>query len=164
MGQRYKNDDIRTAISDNTKLDGYSDKVPSELSKDVQLVVDVTPNHNRFSNVIITSSTTLRADMDFYVTSVFGTAWGIGASNGTLTIAVNLIATNLLNLHAEPGLLNDAVLTSVSLPFYYPIKLDRGSGITITANNGFATLTGYYVDTQIYDTGININPAPLIKP
>ena len=163
--QAYKNDEIRTAIQKNCYLDGYSDKVPSEINKEVQLVVDVTPKNNKIINIVKVvdpndppGTFTLDTDKDFYVTNIYVASNHsiLGGANADIIKGViNGITTKLAEgvcLDQANGVTN----SQVSLTFTTPIKLDRGSVVTFAIINDSSVIGfyGYYIDTMIYDTGL----------
>lgn len=166
MGTKYRNDDIRTAITQNTKLDGYSGVVPSEIEGKIQLNVDVTPNNNRYINVIHLAIGSdiliLDATKDFYVTNMYSSNSSAGAGqNNTdlITAFINGIATDILINSTVTGITTDCSTNAININLKCPLKIDTGSTITFTmTSDGSMGLYGYYVDTQIYDTAVDKTP------
>jgi hypothetical protein len=169
MTQKYKNDDIRTAISHNTKLDGYSDKVPGEIADKIQLNVDVTPHMNRFTNFFYSStisigqvSDTVNLDSlrefyltDFYISSSCQTP--MGNPTDIIRVTVNGIAKDLLINTISTNLNTDSAYSNLAISLKNPLKLDTGSNIVfnIQADSSSWGVYGYYVDPNVYDTGID---------
>lgn len=162
MGQKYRNDDIRSAITHNTKLDGYSSKVPSEIDDKIQLNIDVTPRKNRLTNffhsAFIDNNTgheiiTLDASKgEFYITNFFLTCIATTISEDFITITINGANQTLIsNISSNNGNSN------ISISLLNPLKLDSGSQIRLDVNSDNCAwgLYGYYVDPQIYDTGVD---------
>ena len=160
MAQRHKNDDIRTAISQNTKLDGYSDKVPSEIEDRIRLSIDVTPNHNRLTNFFYSFSDTQAAPSHitldstrlFFLTGFFISSSSAEISDDSIDVVINGITQRLAD--------NTCIGTTsncLSMTLLNPLQLDTGSNITFnggTDNYAFG-IYGFYVDPMIYDTGLN---------
>ena len=169
MGQPYKNNEIREAIKRLLNLEMYTDKVPAEIEDRLQLVLDVSPFKNKISNINVSgaatnsTSTTLlttATDKDTYVTAV------------SLSIIKDVTATSVFSginvvingaviyLTRIPGITLTVQQDSMSVSFPYPIKLDRGTGITLAnstnvANvSSYATVSGFTIDDRTYDMGI----------
>ena len=172
MGQRYKNNDIRNSIKQKLYLDGYSDKVPSEIDDKVQLTVDVSPQSNpdgshqiyynatgtnTLSTTIFTSSTTQDTCITGMAMSMTKDVTGVSAV-GTVTgylfnvsSPITILAIQSKTLTVSSG--------QQSVEFNPPIKLQKGQPVTIgmTSATGLcsinASIWGYTVDPLIYDTG-----------
>lgn len=176
MGTKYRNDDIRTAITDNTKLDGYSGLVPSEIEGKIQLNVDVTPNNNRKTNFFYSSRVRaqdtpiyiiLDNTRDFFLTNFFITTnvsgAGIGqAKSDTIQVTINGITNDLIVNSLENSIYD--LCNTITINLLNPLKLDIGSTIAFILTSEYASfgIYGYYVDPNIYDTGVE-KPGITIK-
>lgn len=155
--------DLKTAIIESTKINPSVNKIPSTLSPVIAPVIDVNPNHNRISNIVkanrllnATSLTlyTTPTDKDFFVTGIQMSI----AKDATATATVMRInATNfedgsLISLARIDGFTLTAQTLTTQQSYPTPIKLSRGSTITINSDTGVANvvvtavLTGYTVD------------------
>jgi hypothetical protein len=165
MGQSHKNDDIRTSIFNSCKLDGYSDKVPSEVEDKIRLSIDVNPEHNRFQNVnaynINAGNFYLTpSDKDFYlcvcslsvITDITNDATFFAVDEPVTGYIFNMIALSVTTIQNSNNVLH----------FNPPIKMPRGVNIRAETDGtqGFTAryiISGYTVDPNIYDTGISNN-------
>ena len=169
MGQPYKNNEIRTAIKSLLKLEQYTDKVPSEISDKISLIVDVSPLKNKVCNIIKynTASNATSAiiyttpdDVDFYISSiVLSFIKDVTSTSTGSWINVPLSNSTVTFIHL-PQLTLTAQNQSVTVNLTTPIKVDRSSNITVNnATNvgnisASGTIIGFTVDNRIYDMGI----------
>ena len=172
MGQRYKNNDIRTSIKQKLYLDGYSDKVPSEINEKIQLTVDVSPQNNpdgthqiyynaTGTNTLSTTIFTTSSTQDTFITgmamSMYKDVTGVSAYGN-----INGFIFNVPSPIVMLSILSKTLTVSSgqqTVQFNPPIKLQRGQPITISMSSATSLVTinasiwGYTVDPLTYDTG-----------
>jgi hypothetical protein len=102
-------------------------------------------------------STTLDAMKDFYLTNLFisSSTGSTNAGTDTITAIINGVST-IIGACSCGAIVTD-LANSICLNFNPPIKIDRGTNIisTIYCDSTVLGFYGYYVDTLIYDTGVN---------
>lgn len=127
----------------------------------ISLVSDVNPSHNRFCDVAVaatltngTSQTiyTTPTDKDFYLTSANCSVIKDVTSTSTDTTIVVTIGGSTTAVLRIAGITLTAQSGSMSQTFNTPIKIDRGTGISLqnTTNvaniNAKGCITGFTVD------------------
>ena len=162
MGTKIYNSDLTRELREGARIQTATDATPTEIADKVVPVMEVNPkllrviNYNQAgaaTNATSTSIVTLPLDKDIFVT------------NASLSFQKDVTATTTfirLNGVLENGqtivLLASGCLTltveshDLAISFPVPIKLKKGSSISVTAStntgnfNAFASVSGYYVD------------------
>jgi hypothetical protein len=174
MGQPYKNNEIREVIKRLLKLEMYTDKVPAEIENKIQLVVDVNPLKNEFCNIVRTNglinntSATVYStptDKDFYLTNATLSYIKDVTSTATYVSMIVTIGGTVVDLLKLPSITLTVGYGQIAQSYYYPIKIDRGTSITVNSSTNVANITvigniqGFTVDDRIYDMGIGAQKA-----
>lgn len=156
---RIQNTDTISAIRDVARL-SISEGFPVNLADYIQGVVDVNPESHRRCKVVrsatdsVTGSLTIFTtpqDRDFFLNSLVLSCQNNVVANSTITeikAFVDGVERSLL-AHVKITLTVHDASTSISFP--HPIKIDRGTVITVTNTftvgvaTKYASLTGYEV-------------------
>jgi hypothetical protein len=163
MTTTITNSDLIKEVVDGARLNAAVDQVPNQLSEKVVATMETNPKFFRFINTIRrTAGTTgtltvytTPTDRDFYLCGLTGTITKNVTSDATLSqinivpdgyIAVTILEFSQQSLTAESRTLGN--------DFNIPIKLKRGSTITMDTNQTAGTTTrniiiwGYTVDAS----------------
>lgn len=136
-------------------------RIPREIEDKIKLVYNVNPeNHvNIVKSVSRTTTGTVTifatpTDRDFYITSVFLQNQSDSAADnifGDVRVTINGVAVTLL-------IFQKITLTvfnyNTSISFFNPIKIDRGTNVTLNNTFGLGVsvsqggITGYTTDPQ----------------
>ncbi len=156
------NTDLFKELKDGIKIQQMRDVIPSQLAEKVVPVMEVNPKLLRRINVMkkgaasnATSSTiyTTPTDKDFFLTNATICAWkdvtAVAASQ-RLNVTIDGAVTPIFTI--ETLTLTAIQPVTASLNFSCPLKIDRGTGISVTNDNATAntkvaaTIFGYLVD------------------
>lgn len=160
MGATIYNSDLTKALREGAKIQTAIDKTPSELADKVIATMEVNPDMLRYAhivkagvatggNVIVYTTPT---DRDFYLTNAFMSISKIATdSNDNTSLLINPIDdSSVVAICVLPGTTLTAQTSEISQTFKHPIKLKRGTDITIARNagngTGCATIVGYTVN------------------
>lgn len=166
MGAKIYNSNLTQEMVDSAKLQVGNGGIPQELAEKVIPVMEVNPKLLRITNFVTSANGTgntnttvfnASAAKDFYLTSVSLSAVKDAtcdmATGNLVVVAVTCQGRTayLLNL---PCLTLTAQQAQLALNFSPPIKIDRGSTITMDRGGAITagtcsrscSITGYYVD------------------
>lgn len=155
------NSDLSRELIDGAKLQLSRDKIPTELAEKVVPVMEVNPKLLRRVNLIKNvSGTTTGAltvwttptDVDFYLTGVLlGVIKDATCDMATSQIAVGIIVDGVSKRAVSiPILTLTAQAHVVNREYTVPVKVDRGTTISSTANAYTAGLCSREVIIQGY--------------
>lgn len=125
------------------------DKMPSELAEKIIPVMEVNPKLLRRCNIIknvqaanSTGATvyTIPATQDFYLVACSLSLIKDATATSVLTTLRGTIEGVVTNILAIPGITLTAQQDSMTLSFPYPLKIDRGTSITITHSTNVANI------------------------
>jgi len=139
-----------------------SNVVPTRISEDVQMVLDINPNHNRICNIVrggtsnTSSSTasiyTTPADKDFYLTSAhYVFQKNVTSDNTACTLIASVDGADQVLL-SLPSITLTATQMEAGITYSNPIKLTRNTTIRMSASFTVgalirgANITGYTVE------------------
>lgn len=163
MGAKIYNSNLTKELIDVAKLQQSKGEIPSELAEKVIPVIDINPKHARVANVvkrtIATNATaqtiyTTPTDKDFYLTSA-SLAMIKDATATSLFSTIQLIpdgSTSTIPILLIPGFTLTAQTGQISLSFPAPIKVAKGTNITINNSTNVGNvsadgcITGYLID------------------
>jgi hypothetical protein len=139
---QIQNTDAITAIRDGAKL-SISEGFPQQLSNVVVPVLDMTPDNHRKDTVLASLTQTTTGAMTVYTASADRDTYITGASisfvkGATCDIASGAIALGITQLSLARTLISISVLTltaerdKVFIAFQNPVKIDRGTTITLS--------------------------------
>jgi len=163
------NSNLSKEIADVGKIQTSREQIPNQFSDKIVLVADVNPKHSRPTNLNISSTQlttgtiavlTTRTDVDTYITNFtlsFSKNAACDYATGDIILnclvggaAFRLARLSTVTLQQERG--------DIAVLFDNPVKLDRGSAITIssTVSSAFAagamsrcvSLSGFVIDNQ----------------
>jgi hypothetical protein len=155
------NSSLTKELTDVAKIQVSRDSVPNQLAEKVVPVIDVNPKHARILNIVrattMTNGTTTTmfttdASRETYISScslAFIKDATSTATNIALTCIIDGVTQTLIRL---PGITLTASSDSLAMSFPFPIKVDKGSAITITSDTNVAniivkaTLQGFNID------------------
>jgi hypothetical protein len=152
------NEEMQREVRNAFKIQpGSNEKVPSVVP--VCEVGSKSVKEGKVANVFLTStstSTTLFAaptNQDTYVSAALICYFGDATATGTavsMNCTINGASQRLMGL---PGVTLNARTQQISLCFPHPVKVDRGTNITVSISAGTATfqifgLINYYLDEQ----------------
>lgn len=152
------NSDLTKALIDGAKINIVTDSVPSQIAEKVVPVMEVNPDMLRRCNVlkyVAVAGTiyTAPTNKDFYLSAM--TLQGINdageptASNYiTITPSGNVATIILRGTLPAVAALASGINVSESLSLSIPIKIERGSNITLNigSTTGSASIIGYTVE------------------
>lgn len=133
--------------------------LPKKVKRTVQPVLIVNPIPSPVCNVAAGIDAgggiyTTPTDKDFYlVAAQVSASDNTGAIAATeLLVTIGGVAIPILTVYAGGSVTADSNAASINPA--YPIKLDRGSAVTLTVNtaNGSGSIMGFTVDTEFYDS------------
>lgn len=145
------NSEIMQEIRNRAKLQGAVSAIPAQLGKEVIPTIEVNPQmvknaqivrSGRALNSTAVTIYTTPTDQDFYLTSAAISFIKDVTSTSTVTdlrVFINGSAQTLLRFD---GITLTVQTGSVSMTFPHPIKIDRGSIITINNGTNTATIAG----------------------
>jgi hypothetical protein len=141
----HYNTAILKNLSDFWRLKG--DALPSELNDTIVPVFDVRPPANiiRTASAVNTGAAqtlyTTPTDQDFFLTNaLIGVIKDVTATstNSQLKVTIDGVARTILNI---PGLTLTVQNQSVPMAYPNPIKVDRGTNITLENSTGVGNVT-----------------------
>jgi len=158
------NTDLFNEIRDAGKIQTSRDILPSQLADKVVPVMEVNPKLLRYPNIVISSGTTATGVVtmvnttssakDFYITHAYISITKdvvCDAATGSISISATIngaartiVGCSIITLTAQDK--------TISLDFSHPLKIDRGTSITLTGTytagvmSRIATIAGYYVE------------------
>lgn len=162
MAQIYSSD-LTKELRDGAKIQIAIDKIPNELAEKVVPVMEVNPRLVKIarivkgsvaSNAVSTTIYTTPSDQDFYLTSAT-LCWTKDATATTTEISLKayidgsnprILSVGTITLTAQTG--------EIGNNFPHPIKIDRGTAITIAASTAIGNFTaagciqGYLEDSS----------------
>lgn len=143
------NSTLSNEMRDVGKLQISRDRIPNEFADKIVPVVDINPKHSRIINlsqsIVVTatggSTTALsaRTDVDQYITSVWlgvskNAACDVATGSYLMSATINGQAKNLFSIPLMTLQASDIIQV---LAFPIPVKIDRGTAVSVTAL-GFA--------------------------
>lgn len=134
--------------------DFFDNRLPNTLTPVIPLtpIVNLVRHLNK-SNTGSTGIYTTPADKDFYLTSAYlsGTADATADNlSYTITATIDGVARDIIKIGKQT---TTAGSEQVAQSFFFPIKIDRGTAISLTTTFTVgttimaATITGYLADT-----------------
>lgn len=157
---QLKSFDAATALKKSAQLQEGVDEIPSEISKTIWPVIDITPRKHRIANIVrdtgrSTTGTstvyTTPTDQDFFLTSAFVSGTSDATADNTffaILATIDGVSRNLLKIYKTTL---TAASISIPISYIFPIKIDRGTNISITTSFSVGTstveggITGYTV-------------------
>lgn len=160
------NSDLSKELIDGAKIQISRDRIPNEIAEKVVPVMEVNPKLLRRADIILSANrvatgtttiyTTPATGKDFYITDIglsFSKDAACDMAIGDVYIGatINGVVTTLCRLAT---LTLTAESKAVEQNFKYPIKVDRGTAINLSAVGGYAaglmsrscTIKGYFVE------------------
>jgi hypothetical protein len=156
---RINNSELIKQVIEGAKINIASEQVPTQLAEKIVPVMEVNPNMLKITNVCKSTDTggtlyTTPLNQDFYLTYCNASITLLDAGDKLASVYVTAIldndsgASSVVNsaLAQTSALITAANCTS-SLSYPAPIKLKRGSVISVTASNtdGLRVCIGGYL-------------------
>lgn len=164
---KINNSDLIKEVIDVARLHPSTDRIPNELAEKIVPVIDINQKHVRICDVVRHVSSTTSGSTNIYTTPSNKDFYLVGASlsiskNATCDDESGEVDYNIIIDGGSRSFIILAKLTltalnsSITLSLNNPIKIDRGSVISIAGNVTFtvgamvkaATLIGYTVETE----------------
>jgi hypothetical protein len=166
-----KNNEIVQSINQSTYLDGYSDKIPTQLDDKIQLSVDVTPIATKLTTIASFIAVNNTLGGNFFTTSTtvdtYLTAFEISIiKDVTNTSTFEWIELTPFGSSSVTEILPIASLSltaqsqTANITLNQPLKIARGTQIALKCNGAVANIQmignvfGFTVDPTIYDTRV----------
>lgn len=145
------NTQTKREIDDAIRGNSVTNLAPTKVSDNVQLVLNVNPKDYKNSEIVLsntcvnsTSSTiyTTPTDRDFYLTSAqLSMIKDAGALSTYSAINCTINGDANVRLIRVIGLATTAQTESLSISFPAPVKVDRGTAITVINSNAGANVS-----------------------
>lgn len=163
---QINNSDLTNALVQGAKISSARDKIPDQLGQTVVPILDVTPRKHRVLDICQTATRTTSGSTNLFTSSTSYDTFLVSCSlamikdatcddasgaAATITAVVNAVTVSLLNI---PGITLTACNESISISFPFPLKIDRGTSVSIGGG-------GYTVGTKIRTAtvqGYTVNP------
>lgn len=155
------NTDLSKELKEGAKLQQLRDRIPSELADKVVPVMEVNPKLLRRANIVRRSTAsnatvatiyTTPSDKDFYLTGVaIAIIKDATSTSASSYISITIDGASQIFVHI-PELTLTAQTGQMALSLPTPIKVDRGTAITINNSTNVAnisatgTIVGYTVE------------------
>jgi hypothetical protein len=140
MGTKIYNSSLTKEIVDVAKIQTSMDSIPSEISEKVVLVADVNPKHARIVNIVKYGETSVSGTTDVYSIPSNKEFYLVGFNMSLIKDAacdnISLDLRGVINgetvrICQIVGLTLTADSKSLSQSFYFPIKFDKGTNISM---------------------------------
>ena len=149
------NSDLTKGLQKNAKIQINVDSVPNKLAEKVVPTMETNPQLLRVCNIVrsgtaVNTTATIYStptNKDFYLTSI-ELAHDSGAGSGIVWITVTIDgAAQIISRVPVPAAAGLAVSNNGGV---FPIKIDRGTNITITSDtagvDAYGVIVGYTID------------------
>lgn len=157
------NSNLSKELIDVAKLQVSKDVVPNQIADKIVPVIDVNPKHSRVINVIVSALATnstagslyvTPTDRDFYLSAI-DLSMIKDATATSLYSCLRAVINGATILFCRiPGITLTAQTGSISVAFPSPIKIDRGTTISLINSTNVANVTvagtiyGYIIDNS----------------
>lgn len=131
-------------IRDQTSLtvaEGY----PQNINPNIQAVIDMTPDFHRISDTggsVTAAGTifTVKADRDFFLTSLCMSGCKVAADSGTALSVTASIGGQTFTLASIISVTLTADAQTITQSWFNPIKVDRGTNISLVAGGTWTAI------------------------